>query len=402
MTCLRVTGRLLPRPDIPSISLILCFTLGACTTESGEPQGNEAPEAQASTGVAEPPLRPTPGWSLDDAEIAFESEVEGDFELFLARGRDPSSWQQLTQSPGADRAAGWAPSGAWLAFESERAGGPGSGDFDVWGLGLVGPSTDEPHPWTAPVRIATGAAAGDAPAVSPDGDRVAFYSRRSAESVPDGTAGHLWLATLPARSGTPSGTGYGTEGELTRVTRDPIPTGDAAAWHPEGRDLFISRGQGGAGPRALVMISMDGTRERTLVSDGRVNRDPRPSPDGEFLAWTAQGAESTEVMVARIDGSGARSLAAGAYRVTGWTPDQAWIVADRRSGGRVDVYLVPVSGDGGPEPLFRDAPPTGEAAFRPAGAQDIPNPGSAAADSSDILGVSPGPSGIAEPGSAQR
>lgn len=121
------------------------------------------------------------------------------------------------------------------------------------------------------------------------------------------------------------------------------------------------------------MVSADGTRERTLVANGRVNLDPRPSPDGGFLAFTSESGDTTQVMIARIDGSGTRSLAVGPYRVTGWTPDQAWIVADHTDNDRTDVYLIPVMGSEVPEPLFEGAEPTAGAVFRPVAGTAPPN-----------------------------
>lgn len=354
--------RPLPRrfPQVLAVMAVVSC-LAACDTDQPQSTAGEDAAGPGSSELAQPPLRATPGWSLETAEIAFQSGAEGDLELFLARGRQASGWERLTSSPGVDAAAGWAPSGTWLTFESERIAGPGSGELDVWVLPL--PATDSSEAptdgpgWPGPMLIATGAADGDAPAVSPDGRRVAFYSKRSEASVPDGAAGHLWLADLPVDST--------SLGRVTRITREPIPTGDGSSWHPSGEDLFVTRGRGAAGPRDLVMVSADGTRERTLVANGRVNRDPRPSPDGDFLAFTSEGGDTTQVMIARIDGSGARPLAVGPFRVTGWTPDQAWIVADRTDGERTDVYLIPVAGSGGPEPLFDGAQPTAAAAFRP-------------------------------------
>jgi len=120
------------------------------------------------------------------------------------------------------------------------------------------------------------------------------------------------------------------------------------------------------------MISADGTRERTIISDGAGNRDPSPSPDGGFLAYTSEGPDTTHVIVARIDGTGRRRVATGPYRVTGWTPDQAWIVADRIGDMRTEVYLLPLSGSGDAEPFFATERPTAGATFRPpAVAEDV-------------------------------
>lgn len=219
---------------LPSVLTVMAVATGMAACDADQPRsadGDAAP-GPGSSELAQPPLRATPEWSLETAEVAFESDVEGDLELFLARGRQASEWERLTRSAGVDRAAAWAPSGTWLAFESERITDPGSGELDVWAIRL--PATDsrdapsDGPAWPGPVLIATDAAAGDAPAVSPDGRQVAFYSTRSGASVPDGAAGHLWVADVPLDSTSLS--------QITRITREPIPTGDGTSWHPSGRE----------------------------------------------------------------------------------------------------------------------------------------------------------------------
>jgi len=346
------------------VALGLVLAASGCDAPSPETGDAGARPGEDDSNFTAPPLRAVPGWSLEEALVVFEADVEGNLEIFMTTGRDASTARRLTSSPGVDRHARWAPTGDWLVFESERAAGAGSREFDLWGLQLS--SDGMPAVDAVPLPVAASPALEEDAAISPDGSRVAFYSERTGADVPDGSSGHLWLTNAPGRGGAAAGAAANGEPEAAvRVTREPIPFSGGVAWHPDGQDLFISRGRGATGPRDILLISVDGTRERTLVSTGFPNHDPTPSPDGGSLAWVAAGPDGPRVMLARIDGSGARAIATGRYRLTVWTPDQAWLVADRIDDTRTDVYLIPVSGEGEPERLFRGDRPTSGAAFRP-------------------------------------
>jgi len=374
---------------LPLLVVLLPIGCDRGARSSGEPDASTTPQQGAPGDTAASSPLPVAGWSLDSAEIVVGAEVEGDLELFLARGRADSAWVRLTDSPGIDRGAVWAPSGAWLAFESERAGGAGSGDLDVWGLAWGAPAAetgaDTAGARPDPVVLARSPGVDGSVAVSPDGLRIAFHSTRADTSVPDGTSGHIWLA----RATVPDGGAAST----SRLTRDPIPHSGGLAWHPGGDDLFISRGFAPTGPADIVLLSADGSRERTLVSDGSRNVDPRPSPDGTRLAWTALAAGTGRIAVAAIDGTAPRVVASGYFRLTGWTPDGAWLVTDRRVDGRTEVWLISPDGSGAPEPLFPSGRPASGAAFRPTSTGD---------PAGSTKGVSPGRTAPDSPGTAPR
>lgn len=100
----------------------------------------------------------SPVWSSDGDRIAFVSDRDGDWEIYVmnADGRDG---RRLTRSPGADRAPAWSPDGRHIAFESDRGG-----DFDIYVIGSDG--SDE--------RVLVDRAGNDLePCWSPDGDTIA-------------------------------------------------------------------------------------------------------------------------------------------------------------------------------------------------------------------------------------
>jgi len=95
-----------------------------------------------------------------DGRISFDSERSGDWELWVmdADGGNPV---RLTDSPGIDEGSSWSPDGKLVAFASEREG--------RFGIYLAGPDGSEPR------RLYGGASFNcNDPAWSPDGKLIAF------------------------------------------------------------------------------------------------------------------------------------------------------------------------------------------------------------------------------------
>jgi Tol biopolymer transport system component len=238
-----------------------------------------------------------------------------------------------------------------------RSGGTVSRVPDLWSMSATGRAVRR--------LTSTPRAAESAPAVSPDGRRVAYVRmqlrpRRYA----------LVVADLPGASG----------GRFLRSGRRPI---DAPAWTPDGRRLAFSEGQDllihalrpAAGePRTRVLVAhrttdndplfsllhpsfaadgtlafgasssgdtgdfngiwlaaTDGTQVRLLVRSGTPAAWPEWSPDGRRLAYTD---ERSRLCLIDHDGSGKRCFPRKARQTnTGvdpaWSPDGRRIVVQR-------------------------------------------------------------------------
>jgi hypothetical protein len=105
----------------------------------------------------------SPVWSPDGAQLAFVSDRDGDWEIYVMTA-DGGGLRRITHSPGIDRAPAWSPKGNQIAYESNR-----NGDFDIYLIDSDG--TDE----SALVKRSGNDLE---PRWSPDGARIACISNQ--------------------------------------------------------------------------------------------------------------------------------------------------------------------------------------------------------------------------------
>jgi len=108
-----------------------------------------------------------------------------------------------------------------------------------------------------------------------------------------------------------------------------------------------------------------------LVADTFFNYTPHPSPDGERLAYTAENADGTRVVMVDALGRSPRILEEGGYNyVEGWTPDGEWVVVTRwyPAFHRRDTWLLSPDTARAHRPLLEPAHRSASGvAFRPGG-----------------------------------
>lgn len=165
---------------------------------------------------------------------------------------------------------------------------------------------------------------GAAPALAPDGTRVAFV---------DG--GDLWVLDRAT-------------GVRTRITSTPA-TEREPVWSPDGRRLAFARSASSFDPTDLVVADADGSRVVTVASDFRSIFGPATwSPDGDEVAYSAVRGSSGDLAVANADGSGVRRLTADDAddRAPAWSPHGETIAFARSTTQGLRLHLIEADGAG--------------------------------------------------------
>ena len=169
----------------------------------------------------------------------------------------------------------------------------------------------------------------DFPAMSPDGQQVAYLSWDRDDS-------ELHLRDL--------------DGSKPRVlvSNPEVSWLEPSAWSPDGKQILtvFERRDGTA---QIVLVSAADGSVRVLKSlEWRWPRQMRFSPDGRYIAYDAprrRDSPEREILVLATDGSREGLLVAGPadYRLPLWTPDGSAILFASYSSGTLDQWLIPVA-----------------------------------------------------------
>ena len=255
--------------------------------------------------------------SSDSSKIAFSSDSDGDFEIFVMNS-DGTGLLQLTVNNVNDTSPSISGNGSRIAYESDRGA-----DADIWIINSDGTG-----------RTALTSDSGDdlQPSISQDGLTVAFMS--SGEPIRNqNPEGDFEIFTIKT-----DGTG------LTQLTRNTATDGSPSINADGSRVAFAS----GNGPASEIWIAnANGTGLTRLTNNAYADTSPSISADGGKIAFEFNGPASSsplplevtysfEVYVINSDGT-------GLTQVSGLAGDS---VTPSISGDGTRVTHVSVPGDG--------------------------------------------------------
>ncbi len=212
-----------------------------------------------------------------------------------------------------------APAARWLTLtEGSTLSVSSSADHSVMAIELVG------RIWV--LDAASGEAraltAGSRPAVSPDGDYIAFEQA---------IGGRQQIVIVPSAGGLPRQVTFGDYDH-----RSP-------AWHPSGERLVLSSDRGGSFD--IWALELPDLRLRQLSFAPGDERDPAWDQSGTRLVYVGSTADGADGLFVREADAQQRLLLSDTARLHGpaWRPENGLIAYVRRSAGHGELRLLLLS-----------------------------------------------------------
>jgi Tol biopolymer transport system component len=217
----------------------------------------------------------------------------------------------------------WSPDGTSLFFVSNRGGSP-----NIWRVAVDQRSGDvrgEPEAVTTPAGIVAHLS------ISSDGRQIAYSAVQETQNIET-------VRFNPETAEVVSQPQLITTGSRFWANPDPSPDGTQAVFYsqiaPEGH-LYVGRADG-SGPL------------RQLTEGPGIDRVPRWSPDGQWIATFSDRTKELQVWVIRPDGSDSRQVTNISSSVAAWSPDSRRMAVARGAGGAI------VNAQGPPESSVQD------------------------------------------------
>ena len=193
-----------------------------------------------------------------NGSIAFASTANGNADIYVVDPAGGDDATRLTEDAADDTDPAWSPDGETIAFTSRR-----DGDAEIFVMNADG---------SAQTKLTDSPADDTEPAWSPDGERIAFTSRRDGDAA-------IYAMDADGR-------------RVERITQSRQPD-THATWSPDGGTLAFQRG---VGTRSDVYVIDLRTRRTAKI----VDRDlpvahPVWAPDGSEVAFESPQPDDLEI-----------------------------------------------------------------------------------------------------------
>ena len=202
----------------------------------------------------------TPAFSADGRSLVYSSDATGALELYLASLTPGGAEVPLTRDGGHNMQPAWSPDGQWIAYHSRKRGG-------VWTVPAAGGTPQQVTEF------------GSDPAWSPDSDTIVFTSDAGGLAAQS----NLWTVKRDGSGRKP-------------LTQIGTPAGGhrAPAWSRDGRFVAFLVTRGGWSMQIWILDVASGAQQ--LVDKAINGADPAFAPDDRAIVWGG----STETANGRI------------------------------------------------------------------------------------------------------
>ena len=264
------------RRALPAVAILSGLVLGGAIIvvvltllrDRTQPGASEVKTTLKTTQVTTwPGLDFFPTLSPDGKSIAYSSDHNGSFDIYVKQLTPGAREIQITSDGQQNISPAWSPDGQHIAYCSMNRGG-------IWLIPSSGGVAKQLSEF------------GSLPAWSPDGSLIAFQSREYNDVIATTAQPPSTIWVVPVRGGDPA-----------PVTQAGVPTGGhgSPAWSPNGRRIvFVTS----AFPNEIWSISADGTALKLMHRGGN---NPIYSPDGESIYFAGNsGASNFGVLKIRV------------------------------------------------------------------------------------------------------
>ena len=250
--------------------------------------------------------------------IVFVCFIDG-FDNLCLMNADGSNVQRLTFTAATDFYPCLSPDGQQIAFSSRR-----DNNFEIYVMNTDGGD---------PRRLTQNAGSNFAPEFSPDGSRIVFVSAR-------GGAQNIWVMN--------------TDG--THLTQITDTTGDNIdpSWSPDGRQIAFASNRGGTNelyvmpaPGPAAQVNADGSNVQPVTFDLNIGGRNDWSPDGQRLTFYAGPENQRNIFVINADGTGLTQITdVSDNRGPTFSPDGNWIAFASFRDRNNEIYIAHPDGTG--------------------------------------------------------
>jgi eukaryotic-like serine/threonine-protein kinase len=252
-----------------AVAVVASAVFRLTNAESPLPQLINPVQVTGAVGVED-----FPTWSPDNRAIAYESNVTGNWDIWVTQPDGGQPVNRTSDYAGADQYPSWSPDGRYIAFWSGRDGG---------GFYIMPAAGGEP---IRVIEASAGAARYSAPAWSPDGARLAMTSYATS-----GLQGQHSVEIVSI------GTRESTRIELPGTETSRLDL----SWSPDGRYLaYVEAVQQQSEIAHLRLLRLADRASFIIIKTGANVRHPHWSATGRYLFYVCNCVGSADLWRQRI------------------------------------------------------------------------------------------------------